>query len=129
MKEEKEKVVATPVMKAAEKESEKPVVTKEPEKSVEKAESIKAMSKEEKIKQAEKKLSEKSSSKKASAKKTQAKKAEIKENLHLEFAGKSYSKEELIKSVKDIWKYDYKKKAMDLNSIDLYDQPVRDTYG
>lgn len=123
MKEEKGKVVAAPVVKAADKEPEKPIVTKEPEKTVEKAEPITAMSKEEKVKPSEKKLTEKSSSKKASAKKTQAKKTPIKENIHLEFAGKSYSKEDLIKSVKDIWKYDHKKKAIELNSIDLYVKP------
>ncbi len=123
MKEEKGKVVAAPVMKEAGKEAENPVIAKEPEKTVEKAESVKTTSKEEKVKQAEKKPSEKSSSKKAPVKKVQTRKTEIKENLHLEFAGKSYSKEDLVKSVKDIWKFDYKKKAMDINSIDLYVKP------
>lgn len=71
----------------------------------------------------EKKQSEKPSDKKSLIKKTQVKKAEIKEDIHIEFSGKSYSKEDLIKSVKDIWKYDYKKKAMDINSINLYVKP------
>ena len=114
MKEEKKKVVAVPVKKATEKELEK---------AVEKVESIKAIVKEESVKETEKKPSEKASAKKTPSKKVQSKKAELKENFHLEFAGKSYSKDDLIKSVKDIWKYDYRKKAGDLNSIDLYVKP------
>lgn len=109
MKEEKKKVVAIPATKAIE---------KEPEKAVEKVEPIKTVTKEETMKSAEKKPA-----KKVSAKKTPVKKNEINEKFHLEFAGKSYLREDLIKSVKDIWKYDYKKKAADLCSIDLYVKP------
>lgn len=109
MKEEKKKVVAIPAAKAIE---------KEPEKAVEKVEPIKTVTKEEIMKSADKKPA-----KKVSAKKTPVKKSEIKEKFHLEFAGKSYLREDLIKSVKDIWKYDYKKKVADLSSIDLYVKP------
>lgn len=102
MKEEKKNVIADPIVQSTEKETEKSVAAKEL--------SGKASSK-------------KTPAKKVPAKKAQVKKTEIKESVHLEFAGKSYSKEELIKSVKDIWKYDYKKKAADLSSIDLYVKP------
>lgn len=70
-----------------------------------------------------KKTAEKPAAKKAPAKKAPAKKVEIKENLHIEFSGKSYSEQELMKSVKDIWKYDYKKKAADLKAVELYVKP------
>lgn len=109
MKEEKKKVVAIPVAEEIEQESEK---------AVEKAEPIKTVAKEETMKSAVKKPA-----KKVSSKKTPVKKTEIKEKFHLEFAGKSYLREDLIKSVKDIWKYDYKKKVADLSTIDLYVKP------
>lgn len=57
------------------------------------------------------------------AKKPAAKKTEVKTAVHLQFAGKSYSTEDLIKSVKDIWKYDLKKKAGDFKSVELYVKP------
>lgn len=76
------------------------------------------------VKEAEaKKTAEKKAPAKKAASKPAAKKVEIKENITLEFSGKTYTKEDLIKSIKDIWKYDYKKKVSDLKSIDLYVKP------
>lgn len=60
---------------------------------------------------------------KAPAKKTAAKKAELKSNLNIQFGGKSYAQEDLIKIAKDVWKYDLKQKAGDLTSVELYVKP------
>lgn len=47
----------------------------------------------------------------------------MKESLHLEFAGKSYTTEDLVKIAKDVWKYDLKKKVGDFKSVELYVKP------
>ena len=60
--------------------------------------------------------------KKAPAKKT-VKKAELKSAVYVQFAGKSYAQEDLIKIAKDVWKYDLKQKAGDLTSVELYVKP------
>lgn len=57
------------------------------------------------------------------AKTTAAKKTAVKESLHLEFAGKSYTTEELVKIAKDVWKYDLKRKVGDFKSVELYVKP------
>ncbi|MBQ2803028.1 MAG: hypothetical protein IJF07_03930 [Lachnospiraceae bacterium] len=64
----------------------------------------------------------KETTKKAPAKKT-TKKAELKSDLHIQFEGKSYSEEDLMKMAKDVWKYDLKQKASDLTSVELYVKP------
>ena len=61
--------------------------------------------------------------KKAPAKKAPAKKAEVKSEVHIQFEGKSYSQEDLMKMAKDVWKYDLKHKVGDLVSIELYVKP------
>ena len=60
---------------------------------------------------------------KAPAKKPAAKKAELKSEISVQFGGKSYSQEELLKIAKDVWKYDLKQKAADLTSVELYVKP------
>ncbi len=60
---------------------------------------------------------------KKSAVRTASKKAEKANNLYVQYAGKSYSQEELMKIAKDVWKYDLKRKAGDLTSISLYVKP------
>lgn len=50
-------------------------------------------------------------------------KAAAKESLHLEFAGKSYTTDDLVKIAKDVWKYDLKKKVSDFKSVELYVKP------
>lgn len=47
----------------------------------------------------------------------------MKELLHVQFAGKTYSTEELVKIAKDVWKYDLKKKLGDFKSVELYVKP------
>lgn len=138
MKDTKKKVVVTPVTKtsvgkvapAAAKETAKPVIT--PVAAPKKEETVKVTpvkvepeKKEAPVAKEVKTVaaSKKAPAKKAAPKKAPVKKTELKESLHIEFAGKSYAQEDLIKSVKDIWKYDYKKKVGDLKSIELYVKP------
>ena len=61
--------------------------------------------------------------KETEAKTTTAKKTAVKELLHVQFAGKTYSTEELVKIAKDVWKYDLKKKLGDFKSVELYVKP------
>ena len=72
---------------------------------------------------AKKETAKKETAKKAPAKKPAAKKAELKSEISVQFSGKSYSQEDLLKIAKDVWKYDLKQKAADLTSIELYVKP------
>lgn len=68
--------------------------------------------------------------KKAPAKKETkpaAKKAEIKSEVHVQFSGKSYTQEDLIKIAKDVWTYDLNGDIADLTSIELYLKPEEQT--
>lgn len=51
------------------------------------------------------------------------KKAELKTSLNVQFDGKAYTEEDLVKIAKDVWKFDLKKKVGDLTSIELYLKP------
>ena len=96
--------------KTAVKEAEKAPVAKAEEKAPVKAEVKKPAAKKE-------------TAKKETAKKPAAKKAELKSEISVQFGGKSYSQEELLKIAKDVWKYDLKQKAADLTSVELYVKP------
>lgn len=80
---------------------------------------------------AKKETAKKETVKKAPAKKPEtktvakapAKKAAVKEAISVQFAGKSYTTEELVKIAKDVWKYDLKQKATDFKSVELYVKP------
>ena len=66
----------------------------------------------------------KTAAEKTSAKKeTTVKKAEVTQTVHLQFAGKSYTTEELVNSAKDIWKYDLNQKEEDFKKVELYVKP------
>jgi hypothetical protein len=52
-----------------------------------------------------------------------AKKAELKSELYLQFAGKSYTQDELLKMARDVWKYDLKQKVRELKGVELYVKP------
>lgn len=74
----------------------------------------------------------KETAKKTTAKKTEAKKApgrkaakkaELKSEIYVQFANKSYVQEDLIKIAKDVWKYDLKQKVGDLTKVELYVKP------
>ena len=68
---------------------------------------------------AEKKVEKKA----ATVKEPAAKKVEVKNTVHVQFAGKSYSQDDLVKMAKDVWKYDLKQKASDFKSVELYVKP------
>lgn len=59
----------------------------------------------------------------AAPKKEAAKKPVEKCALHIQYAGRSYAQEDLVKIAKDVWKYDLKRKAGELESIELYVKP------
>ena len=101
--------------KTAAKEAEKAPVAKAEVKAPVKAEVKKPAAKKETAK--------KETAKKAPAKKPAAKKAELKSEISVQFGGKSYSQEDLLKIAKDVWKYDLKQKAGDLTSVELYVKP------
>ena len=65
----------------------------------------------------------KETKKATTTKKTATKKAELKTEIQVQFDGKSYTREDLVKIAKDVWKYDLKQKAGDLTSIELYVKP------
>lgn len=54
---------------------------------------------------------------------TTTRKAAVKETIHVQFSGKTYSADELVKIAKDVWKYDLKKKVGDFKSVELYVKP------
>ena len=100
------------------------------------AESAKAEVKAEAKPAAKKETAKKETAKKETVKKAPAKKAEtktvakapakkvaVKEAISVQFAGKSYTTEELVKIAKDVWKYDLKQKATDFKSVELYVKP------
>lgn len=102
--------------KTAVKEAEKAPVAKAEEKVPVKAEAKKPAAKKETAKK-------ETAKKAAPAKKTAAAKAELKSEISVQFGGKSYSQEDLLKIAKDVWKYDLKQKAADLTSVELYVKP------
>ena len=65
----------------------------------------------------------KAPAKKAPAKKAPAAKKEMKTEIAVQFAGKSYPQDDLMKIAKDVWRFDLKKKAADLVSVELYVKP------
>ena len=61
---------------------------------------------------------------KAATKKTTAKKAAaVKETVSIQFAGKEYTTEQLVKIAKDIWEFDLKKDPADFAEVQLYVKP------
>ena len=61
--------------------------------------------------------------KKETAAKTTTRKAAVKETIHVQFSGKTYTTEDLVKIAKDVWKYDLKKKVGDFKNVELYVKP------
>lgn len=99
-------------------------------KATEKKEAAKAAVKETAVKTAEKaaaaKEAVKSSAKKAASRKPSArtrKAATVKESVSIQFAGKDYSTEALVKIAKDVWQYDLKKDPADFKEVQLYVKP------
>ena len=61
--------------------------------------------------------------KETEAKTTTTTKAAVKETIHVQFSGKTYTTEDLVKIAKDVWKYDLKKKVGDFKNVELYVKP------
>lgn len=60
----------------------------------------------------------------AAAKPAAEKKEEgIKASISVQYAGKSYSNEDLMKIARDVWQYDLKKEVKDLKTVELYVKP------
>ena len=116
-----EAAVKTTVPKTEEKAAVKPAAKAE-EKKV--TASATAPAKKETVK---KETAKKTAGRKATAKKSAAKKTELKTSVCLQFAGKSYTEEDLVKMARDVWKYDLKQKLGDLVSIELYVKPEENT--
>ncbi len=110
------KKAGRPAAKAAEVKTE----TAAPQAEMIQPEAAPAAEKKETEKKAEAK---KPAAKKPAAKRATVKKAEQKTELHVQFSGKSYSQEDLVKMARDVWKYDLKQKVRELASIDLYVKP------
>ena len=51
------------------------------------------------------------------------KKSSVKSELHIQFGGKSYSNEDLIKIAKDVWVYDLQQNESDMKDLELYVKP------
>ena len=109
----------TEAVKTAQAASVAEVKTEEPKKTTRKTASKKASTKKT---AAAKKTTTKTTTKTAT-KKAPAKKTAVKETLHLQFAGKSYTTEDLVKIAKDVWKYDLNQKVGDFKSVELYVKP------
>ena len=71
------------------------------------------------VEKAEVKETKKAPAKKATTAKAAAKKAEV----TVEFAGKSYSTEQLVQIAKDVWKYDLGRKATEFKTVEIYVKP------
>lgn len=72
----------------------------------------------------------KTTAKKAAEPKAAAKrgrKAAAKEIVNFQFAGKSYTPDELLNICKDVWKYDLNGKEEDFKSVELYVKPEENT--
>ena len=120
---EKTPAVKTAVKEPAEKKApakKAPVKKETVKKETVKKETVK---KEPVKKEAVKKAPVKKTAAKPAAEKTAAAKAEAKEIVTVQFAGKSYSTEDLVKIAKDVWKYDLGKNEADFKDVELYVKP------
>ena len=49
--------------------------------------------------------------------------AAVKENISIQFAGKEYTTEQLVKIAKDVWEFDLTKDPADFKEVQLYVKP------
>ena len=64
--------------------------------------------------------------KKTTTKKTttaKAKKEAVKGTVYVEFEGKYYTTEDLVKIAKDVWKFDLNQKVSDFKTVEIYVKP------
>lgn len=78
--------------------------------------------------------SKKTTAKKTTVAKTEAKpaavkaaKAEVKTDICIQYGGKSYTNEDLVKIAKDVWKFDLQKTEEELKDIKLFIKPEENT--
>ena len=118
-----EKEAVKPAVKEEVKEAAKaPAATAVKKTTAKKAPAKKAAA-EKKAPAAKKTTAKKAPAKKAPAKRTAAKKEAVKAIVNLQFSGKSYTEDDLIKIAKDVWKYDLGNKSADFKSVELYVKP------
>lgn len=74
---------------------------------------------------AKKVSTKKATEKKAAEKKTPGRKPAVKltTEIHVQFADKSLTQEDLVNIAKDVWKYDLEQKEGSLTSLELYVKP------
>jgi hypothetical protein len=60
---------------------------------------------------------------KAVEQKAAPKTAAVKESITIQFAGKEYTTEQLVKIAKDVWEFDLKKEPADFKEVQLYVKP------
>ena len=78
---------------------------------------------------AETKKTAKTAASKETAKKTtkttsaRTRKAAVKESVSIQFAGKEYTTEQLVKIAKDVWEFDLKKAPADFKEVQLFVKP------
>ena len=120
---ETKKVTVKPAAKAVAKKEEVKETKVEAAKEVKAAPAKKVAEKKETVK---KEVAKKAPAKKETVKKeTKAatKKAEVKADVQIQFSGKAYTTDELVKIAKDVWKYDLGKKEADFKTVELYVKP------
>ena len=69
-----------------------------------------------------KKTAAKTTAKKTTTTRTR-KAAAVKESVSIQFAGKDYTTEQLVKIAKDVWEFDLKKDPADFKEVQLYVKP------
>ena len=113
----------TPIEKAIDAAVTAPVEEKKaPAKKAAPKKETKAVAEKKEVKAEAAPAEKKAPAKKAPAKKAAAKK-EMKSEITVQFAGKSYTQDDLMKIAKDVWRFDLKMKAADLVSVELYVKP------
>ena len=122
---ETKKVTVKPAAKAVAKKEEVKETKVEAAKEVKAAPAKKVAEKKETLKKevAKKAPAKKETVKKETTKKAATKKAEVKADVQIQFSGKAYTTDELVKIAKDVWKYDLGKKEADFKTVELYVKP------
>ena len=122
---ETKKVTVKPAAKAVAKKEEVKETKVEAAKEVKAAPAKKVAEKKETVKKevAKKAPAKKETVKKETTKKAATKKAEVKADVQIQFSGKAYTVDELVKIAKDVWKYDLGKKEADFKTVELYVKP------
>ena len=69
-----------------------------------------------------KKTAAKTTAKKTTTTRTR-KAAAVKETISIQFAGKDYTTEQLVKIAKDVWEFDLKKDPADFKEVQLFVKP------